>query len=215
VQLLPSQDHNRLLDADRGPNTGGMGAYAPVPQVHARLSEQLAATVMQPAIDELAAMGRSFVGVLYAGIMLTEQGPRVLEFNARFGDPETQVLLPLLESDLVEIMLACIDGTLRPDMVRWSRRAALGVVLAAGGYPAAVRTGDVLTLPATLPPDTLIFHAGTAEREGAVVTAGGRVLTVVGLGDDLAAAHRRAYALADQVRFAGQQLRRDIGVRGL
>jgi phosphoribosylamine--glycine ligase len=143
------------------------------------------------------------------------QSPRVLEFNARFGDPETQVLLPLLESDLVDILEACIDGRLRPDMVRWSERAALGVVLAAAGYPGQVRSGDPIELPVELPDDTVIFHAGTAERDNAVVTAGGRVLTVVGLGDDLRSAHRRAYALADEVRFAGRQLRRDIGHRGL
>lgn len=215
VPMVPSQDHKRLSDGDRGPNTGGMGAYAPVPMVDAVLVDQIQRTVMQPAIDMLAEMGTPFVGVLYAGLMLTEAGPRVLEFNARFGDPETQVLLPLLDGDLVEIMLACVEGQLTPDLVRWRDNAALGVVLAADGYPAQPRSGDLIDLPPQLADDQLIFHAGTATRDGQVITAGGRVLTAVGLGATLAQAHDRAYALVDQIMFAGQHARRDIGWRAL
>lgn len=215
VSLVASQDHKRLQDGDAGPNTGGMGAYAPVAAVDQSLLAQLSATILQPAIETMAELGTPFVGVLYAGLMLTADGPRVLEFNARFGDPETQVLLPLLDGDLVEIMLACIEGRLRPDLVRWLDRAALGVVLAAEGYPVQPRSGDPISLPPSLPAETLIFHAGTAERDGRLVTAGGRVLTVVGLGATLAEAHQRAYALAEQVHFSGRQLRYDIGWRGL
>jgi phosphoribosylamine--glycine ligase len=192
-----------------------MGAYAPIALVDEHLSEQLTATVMQPVVDVLAESGDPFVGVLYAGLMLTEDGPRVLEFNARWGDPEAQVLLPLLESDLVEIMLACIEGRLSPDLVHWRDNAALGVVLAAEGYPGRPRTGDPVILPDTLPAQTLVFHAGTAERNGQIVTAGGRVLTAVGLGATLEQAHQQAYALADQIMFAGRQMRHDIGWRSL
>jgi len=215
VPMVVSQDHKRLLDGDHGPNTGGMGAYAPVPMIDQQLTAQLTTTILEPAIATLAARGTPFVGVLYAGLMLTEQGPRVLEFNARFGDPETQVLLPLLDSDLVEIMLACVEGCLTPELVRWREQAALGVVLAAEGYPTQPRTGDVLTLPASLPSNTLLFHAGTAERDGRLVSAGGRVLTAVGLGATLAEAQQQAYALTEQITFAGRQLRHDIGWRAL
>ncbi|HEX6293118.1 MAG TPA: phosphoribosylamine--glycine ligase [Herpetosiphonaceae bacterium] len=215
VPMVASQDHKRLLDGDHGPNTGGMGAYAPVTAIDRRLSMEITAQIMQPAIDTLAEMGHPFSGVLYAGLMLTEDGPRVLEFNARFGDPETQVLLPLLESDLVEIMLACVEGRLTPDLVRWREGAALGVVLSAEGYPAQPRSGDPIDLPTALPPETLVFHAGTALRDDQLVTAGGRVLAAVGLGATLPEAHARAYGLAEQIMFAGRHMRRDIGRRGL
>jgi phosphoribosylamine--glycine ligase len=215
VPMPATQDHKRLLDGDRGPNTGGMGAYAPVPHVDRSLCDELIRMVLQPTVDTLAADGCPFVGVLYAGVMLTPDGPRVLEFNARWGDPEAQALLPLLDADLVDIMLACVEQRLTPDLVRWHEHAALTVVLAAAQYPATPRTGDLITLPASLPPDTLVFHAGTATRDDQLVTAGGRVLNVVGIGATLTAAHERAYALANQVQFAGAQFRRDIGWRGL
>lgn len=215
VPMLASQDHKRLLDGDRGPNTGGMGAYAPVPAIDAAMIAELTTTVLQPTIDTLRDMGTPFVGVLYAGLMLTPDGPRVLEFNARFGDPETQVLLPLLDSDLLEIMLACAEGRLTPELVRWRSGHAWGVVLAAEGYPAQPRSGDPINIPAQLPPDTLLFHAGTALHENQPVTAGGRVLTAVGLGDTPGDAREKAYALAEQVTFAGKQMRRDIGWRAL
>ncbi|WP_026370178.1 phosphoribosylamine--glycine ligase [Kallotenue papyrolyticum] len=215
VPLLPSQDHKRLLDGDRGPNTGGMGAYAPVSRVDRRLAEQLTATILQPAVDALREMGTPFVGVLYAGLMLTAEGPRVLEFNARFGDPETQALLPLLESDLLEIMLASLEAGLHPDLVRWHADAAVCVVLAAQGYPEQPRRGDAIALPEALPEQTLLFHAGTARQNGQLVTAGGRVLNAVGLGETFATARARAYALAERIHFAGKQMRYDIGAREL
>jgi phosphoribosylamine--glycine ligase len=192
-----------------------MGAYAPVKLIDQGMSEQLVASVMQPTINTLAEQGKPFVGVLYAGLMLTAEGPRVLEFNARFGDPETQVLLPLLQTDLLEILLACVEGRLVPELVRWNNAAALGVVLAAEDYPAQPRTGDIVVLPDELDADTLIFQAGTAEQNGRIVSAGGRVLTVVGVGADLEQAHARAYALAERVQFRGKHMRRDIGRRGL
>jgi phosphoribosylamine--glycine ligase len=215
VPMPPTQDHKRLLDGDAGPNTGGMGAYAPVPQIDHALHAELVRIAIQPAVDALAAAGCPFVGVLYAGVMLTADGPRVLEFNARWGDPEAQVLLPLLDADLVPIMLACVDGRLTPDLVRWHDQSALTVVLAAANYPATPRTGDPVTIPTQLPPDTLLFHAGTTTRDEQVVAAGGRVLNAVGVGATLKEAHARAYALAEQVQFAGKQLRNDIGWRGL
>lgn len=215
VPMPPTQDHKRLLDNDAGPNTGGMGAYAPVPQIDGVLHDELVRVAIQPAVDALAAAGCPFVGVLYAGVMLTTDGPRVLEYNARWGDPEAQVLLPLLDADLILIMLACAEQRLIPDLVRWHDRAALTVVLAAADYPAAPRTGDLITLPLNLPPDTVLFHAGTATRGDQLVSAGGRVLNAVGLGATLEEAHDRAYALAEQVQFAGKQFRRDIGWRGL
>ncbi len=215
VPMLAAQDHKRLLDDDRGPNTGGMGAYAPYVPLDDALRHELTATILQPAIDTLASLGAPFRGVLYAGLMLTRDGPRVIEFNARFGDPEAQVLIPLLESDLVSIMLACIDGRLSPDLVRWRPGNAWGVVLAAEGYPERPRTGDPIAFPASLPDDTLVFHAGTVERDGTVATAGGRVLTAVGLGATPRLAHDRAYALAESISFAGRQYRRDIGARAV
>ena len=215
VPMPPTQDHKRLLDGDMGPNTGGMGAYAPVPQIDAALHAELVRIAIQPAVDALAAAGCPFVGVLYAGVMLTADGTRVLEFNARWGDPEAQVLLPLLDADLVPIMLACVEQRLTPDLVRWHEGAALTVVLAAAQYPATPRTGDPITIPTQLPPDTLLFHAGTATCDNQLVTAGGRVLNVVGLGATLREAHARAYALAEQVQFGGKQMRGDIGWRGL
>ena len=208
-----AQDHKRIGEQDRGPNTGGMGAYAPVP-LDPTLSAELGRRVIDPALAALAARGTPFVGVLYAGLMLTANGPRVIEYNARWGDPETQALLPLLETDLLAIMCDCVAGRLQPDRIRWRRGSALGVVLAAADYPGTPRRGDPITLP-DVPAHTLIFHAGTAVRDGALVTAGGRVLTVVGTGDTLEDAHTRAYACAEQIHFDGRQMRRDIGWRAL
>lgn len=211
--MPPAQDHKRIGEGDRGPNTGGMGAYAPVPSAAPNL-EMLAQTTIEPAISALAARGTPFVGVLFAGLMLTQDGPRVLEFNARWGDPEAQALLPLLDSDLLDIIEACLQGRLLSETVRWQPGAALGVVLAAAGYPGAPRRGDAITLPSTLQ-SAHVFHAGTALAGDRLVTAGGRVLTVVGLGADLLAARNHAYAVAEQIQFEGKQMRRDIGWRSL
>ena len=213
VVMPPAQDHKRLLDGDRGPNTGGMGAYAPVAAV-ADQAGALAGVVIAPLIAALAARGTPFVGVLFAGLMLTSAGPRVLEYNARWGDPEAQALLPLLEGDLIEIVEACLAGRLRSVDIRWRDGAALGVSLSAAGYPGSPRRGDPITLP-VVPPHVHVFHSGTALQNGALVTAGGRVATVVGEGTTLAEARARTYAYAERVRFEGKQMRQDIGWRSL
>ncbi len=213
--MPPAQDHKRLLDGDHGPNTGGMGAYAPAPCAPPEMAQTLVETVLQPAVDGLRAEGRPFVGVLYAGLMLTAQGPRLLEYNARFGDPETQVLLPLLETDLLEVAAACAEGRLADVAVRWRPGAAAGVVLAAPGYPGAYPQGLPITGLETPLTDAVVFHAGTRLSEAGPVTAGGRVLAVTGWGPTLRAAVDRAYAGAERIQFAGAQYRRDIGWRAL
>lgn len=214
VKVLPAaQDHKRLLDGDAGPNTGGMGAYAPAPIASSALIEEATHTILQPAVDGLRAEGRPFVGVLYAGLMLTQAGLRTLEFNCRFGDPETQVLLPLLETDLLEVMEACVEGNLENKEIRWKERAAACVVLASEGYPANYPKGRTITgLDASLT-EAMIFHAGTAQKDGQVVTAGGRVLAVTGWGSNLSQALHNAYIAVDNVNFEGQQFRKDIGWR--
>ena len=215
VAMPPAQDHKRLADGDRGPNTGGMGAYAPAPCCPPELVVELARTVLQPTVEAMAAEGRPYRGVLYAGIMLTADGPRVLEFNCRFGDPEAQVLLPLLDGDLVEIALACVHGNLRDVAVQWSKQSALTIVAASPGYPAAPTTGALIDgLDAMLSP-ALVFHAGTAVGAAGVVTAGGRVLAVTGVADDLNDARALAYEAMDGIGFEGKQVRRDIGWRAI
>ena len=217
LPLASSQDHKRLLDGDHGPNTGGMGAYSPAPVVtpaqHARIMRE----VMEPAIRGLAADGMPYTGFLYAGIMVAADGtPNVLEFNCRLGDPETQPLLVRLESDLTPLCEAALDRRLASLQASWDARAALGVVLAAHGYPEAVRRGDEiegLAQAARLPGK--VFHAGTRLEGSRVLVSGGRVLCAVGLGSDVAAAQHQAYALVDQVHFAGMQYRRDIGHRAI
>ncbi len=211
--MLPAQDHKRLLDGDRGPNTGGMGAYAPVP-LDPELVSEITRTILQPTIDGMRAEGNPFVGVLYAGLMLTAQGPRVLEFNCRFGDPETEVVLPLLASDLVDVVEACVNGTLAACPVEWKDAAAACVVLASGGYPGKYETGlPISGLDAPLASDAVIFHAGTRWQDRHVVTAGGRVLTVTGWGATLDDALDTAYATVAGIAFEGMQYRRDIAMR--
>jgi phosphoribosylamine--glycine ligase / phosphoribosylformylglycinamidine cyclo-ligase len=213
--MLPAQDHKRLLDGDAGPNTGGMGAYAPAPVCPPALVEEIVRTVLQPAVDGLRAEGRLFVGVLYAGMMLTKVGPRVLEFNCRFGDPETQALLPLLKSDLLDILISCADGTLDRVDVAWRAGSAACVVLAAEGYPIAPRTGDSIKGVVDLLPETVCFQAGTKLVEGQLVTGGGRVLAVSGWADTLPLALERAYASVARIRFKGMHFRKDIGRQAL
>ncbi len=215
--MPPAQDHKRLLDGDRGPNTGGMGAYAPVPAAICppELIEQLTETVLQRAVDGLRAEEMPFVGVLYAGMMLTADGLRVLEFNCRFGDPETQVILPLLDSDLLEIALACVEGRLAGVDVRWKPSAAACIVLASEGYPGKYPSGrKILGLDASHE-NALVFHAGTQTADERVVTAGGRVLGIVGMGETLPCALNSAYGAVGQISFEGMQFRRDIGQRAL
>jgi phosphoribosylamine--glycine ligase len=211
--LPPAQDHKRIFDGDRGPNTGGMGAFCPTPKVDAALLAEIERTVIVPAVREMAKRGRPFRGALYAGVMLTKDGPKVLEFNARLGDPETQPILMALRGDVVPALLAAAKGDLTGVSVEIDRRAAVGVVLAAEGYPGKVTTGDVIEgLDGPFPEGTMVFQAGTASAaDGRVVTAGGRVLTVVALGDGLDDAARRAYEVTQRVRFRGMQLRKDIG----
>jgi phosphoribosylamine--glycine ligase len=215
LPLPPARDHKRVGDGDQGPNTGGMGAYAPTPDVDAALIEQIRRTVLQPTVDGMAARGTPYSGVLYAGIMLTATGPKVLEFNCRFGDPETQALLPLLNSDLADIMLACTAGRLDEiaPHVRWHTGACATVVLAAPGYPGRYPTGTAISglEQAQQRPQVTVFHAGTAERDGQAVTAGGRVLAVSARDVNLPAALARAYGAISDIHFDGMHYRRDIG----
>jgi phosphoribosylamine--glycine ligase len=215
VPLPPACDYKRVYDGDRGPNTGGMGAYAPPPAVDAALMAAIRETILEPTIRAMAVRGAPMQGVLYAGLMLTASGPKVLEFNARFGDPEAQVVLPILDADLVMLLDAVARGTLAeiappPPPAR----AAVGVVLASGGYPGPYQTGVPISGLDQVPEDVLVFHAGTRRAaDGRIVTAGGRVLTVVGMGSDLASARERAYAGVEAISFEGAHWRRDIALR--
>ncbi|MEW6283909.1 MAG: phosphoribosylamine--glycine ligase [Candidatus Eremiobacterota bacterium] len=208
--MVPAVDHKRLLDGDRGPNTGGMGAFAPAPDADVAGWTR---TVLEPAVRGLAEEERPFVGVLYAGLMLTPAGVRVLEFNCRFGDPETQVVVPLLQTDLAEVACACAEGRLADLKLTWRDGAAACVVMTAAGYPGTPRKGDVIYGLERDLPDTLVFHAGTALAGDRVVTSGGRVLGVTGLGRDLPEAVERAYRRAETLSFEGCHYRRDIGPR--
>jgi len=217
LPLATSQDHKRLLDGDLGPNTGGMGAYSPAPVVSAAAHERIMREVILPTVAGLAADGTPYSGFLYAGIMIAPDGtPNVLEFNCRFGDPETQPIMMRLRSKLTELVAAALDGRLAEVTAEWDPQAALGVVLAAPGYPDAPRKGAAITgleRAAALPGK--VFHAGTQLAGTTTVTAGGRVLCAVGLGSSVAAAQRCAYALVDCVAFEGMQCRRDIGFRAI
>ena len=216
VQVMPpAQDHKRLLDGDLGPNTGGMGAYAPAPACPEELVDRLTRDILQPTLDGLRSEGTPFVGVLYAGLMLTPAGPQVLEFNCRFGDPETQALLPLLESDLLDIFLACLQGSLNQVEPVWKNDSAACVVLASEGYPAHPITGRTIEGTDHLPSGALLFHAGTRSAGERMVTAGGRVLCVTGTGASLPDALTCAYQAAGQIHFEGMQYRRDIAFRAL
>lgn len=216
--LLPSaQDHKRIFDGDQGPNTGGMGAYSPAPMETPEFRKLILETVFNPTLAELRRRGIRYQGVLYAGLMLTGTGPKVLEFNCRFGDPETQAILPRLTGDLLPAMEACIDGTLTPEHAACRPEACVCVVMAAGGYPGTYRKGDVIAglAEAAVVPQAVVFHAGTAMNKDRVVTAGGRVLGVTALGKDLADAAGRAYQAAAAIGFNGAQYRRDIAAKGL
>ncbi len=219
LTLATSQDHKRIGDGDTGPNTGGMGAYSPAPvvtpNVHARVMQE----IILPTVAGMAKDGTPFTGFLYAGLMIDAKGqPRTVEFNCRLGDPEAQVILMRLKSDLFELLMQATDGTLDRAQPLWDRRIALGVVMAAHGYPAAPRTGDLITgLPAagSLPPDVQVFHAGTAAEEGRTLTRGGRVLAVCAMGDSVRVAQHKALDVVRQIRFDGAQWRNDIGHRAL
>jgi phosphoribosylamine--glycine ligase len=209
--MPPARDHKRAREGDGGPNTGGMGAYAPAPDVSAALLDSIERDIMQPVVDQLAADGTPFSGVLFAGLMLTAEGPRVIEFNARLGDPETQVVLPLLNDDLLTIMQAVAAGTLADLRPTWSTAAATCVVIAADGYPRAPHTGMPVHTPGSTAPGSWVLHAGTTfDAGGVVVVAGGRVLNVIGTGQDVGSATNAAYALTPEVGFDGAWHRRDI-----
>jgi len=215
--MVVAQDHKALLDGNLGPNTGGMGSYAPAPIVGPALLAEIASQILQPTVDALRAEGITYRGVLYAGLMLTERGPQVLEFNVRLGDPEAQAILPLLDGDLVPVLQACLHGTLRQVPLRWYARHCLCVVVASAGYPGAYRKGLPISglADAARVPETMIFHAGTARAGHQVVTAGGRVLGITALGSTLAQAAERAYQAVECVHFAGMHYRRDIGATAL
>jgi phosphoribosylamine--glycine ligase len=215
VPLAPACDYKRAFDGDAGPNTGGMGAYSPPAFATPTLLAEVDERILRPTVRALADAGAPFRGLLYAGLMVTRDGPQVVEFNARFGDPETQVVLPRLQSDLLALLLAAADGRLdEAEPPEWSAEAACGVVVASAGYPGPFEKGLPITGLDALDPDILVFHAGTRARDdGGLVTSGGRVLTLVALGPTVAAARERVYANVERVRFAGARWRSDIGAR--
>jgi phosphoribosylamine--glycine ligase len=213
--LTPSQDHKRLMDGDQGPNTGGMGAYAPAPVITPHLQERIEQEVLKPTLGGLMDRDTRYAGCLYLGLMITEDGPKVLEYNCRFGDPETQAVLPLLNSDLLELMAATIDGTLGDQQIEFHDGAAACVVMASGGYPGKYEKGKVITGFDEVPEDVVVFHAGTAEKEGKIVTSGGRVLGVTGVGPTFENALDLAYMGVDAIEFEDKFYRKDIGKKAL
>ncbi len=215
LPLASSQDHKRLKDNDQGPNTGGMGAYSPAPVVTPSVHARVMREIIHPTIAGMARDGIPFTGFLYAGLMITAQGPRVVEFNARMGDPETQPIMMRVKSDLVPVFEHAVNGTLDQADIEWDRRTALGVVMAAQNYPDTPRKGDVISgLPADAE-ECMVFHAGTADKDGRTVTAGGRVLCVTALGDSVRIAQQKAYDVVRGIQFEGLQYRNDIGWRAL
>jgi phosphoribosylamine---glycine ligase len=216
LPFASSQDHKRIFDGDQGPNTGGMGAYSPAPvvtpEVHARVMRE----IILPTLKGMAADGMPYTGFLYAGLMIDAEGaPRVVEFNCRMGDPETQPIMMRLRSDFVDLIEQAVIGTLDKVEAEWDRRAALGIVLAAAGYPESPRKGDAITGLPKDEDDFHVFHAGTEQKGGEVVTSGGRVLCVTALGDKVKMAADRAYEVAAKIRFEGMQYRKDIGHRAI
>jgi phosphoribosylamine--glycine ligase len=217
LPLAAAQDHKTVWDGDRGPNTGGMGAYSPAPVMDAAMEARVMAEIVRPTIAAMAAEGAPYTGVLFVGLMITREGPKVIEFNCRFGDPECQALLPRLQEDLLALLLAAATGKGLPPTLAWSPRASVCVVMTSAGYPGRYDTGTAITglEAAGALPDVTVFHAGTARAGGGLVTAGGRVLGVQALGDDVAAAIRTAYAAVERIRFDGAHYRRDIGHHAL
>ena len=214
--MAPAQDHKRVFDSDQGPNTGGMGAYSPVPQMPDGIVEETVRRVMLPVVEGMHEQGTPYKGVLYAGLIMTADGIKVIEFNCRFGDPETQVVLPRLKDDLLLLMLECIGTGLRHDRLAFTDEAAVCVVAASGGYPGPYQSGlPISGLDEAERDGALVFHAGTKSVDGKVVTAGGRVLNVVGRGADLAGAARQAYAALEKLSYEGMHYRRDIASRAL
>ncbi len=217
LPLAGAQDHKRVGDGDTGPNTGGMGAYSPAPILDTAMAGRVMAEIIRPTVAAMAAEGRPYQGVFYAGLMIGSDGPKLIEYNVRFGDPETQVLMARLRSDIVPALLACADGQLSHVDLRWKDEAALCVVMAASGYPGPYQKGSVIKglAEADALDDVTVFHAGTATKDGATVATGGRVLGVTALGPDVAAAQARAYAAVDVIDWPGGFCRRDIGWRAV
>jgi len=216
VPMVAAQDHKRVYDHDQGPNTGGMGAYAPAPVITPAISEQVMKEVLQPTIDAMNSEGTPYCGCLYAGLIITDAGPKVIEFNARFGDPETQVVLPLLDSDLVTIMEACIAGTLADAEIKWKKAAAVCIVMASGGYPGKYNTGDVMSgIEDAEQAGAYVFHAGTASKDGQFVTNGGRVLGVTAIDSDIKQAVDKVYQAVGKIQFNGMHYRKDIAHRAI
>ncbi len=215
--LESAQDHKRIFDEDLGPNTGGMGAYSPAPIVTETLLRKIEARVIEPTVRGMAQEGMAFRGVLYAGLMITADGPQVLEYNVRFGDPETQAVLPRLQSDLVELMLASCQGSLNEIELKWDKRPCVCVVMSSGGYPGKYETGFEIKglLPATSPKDTFVFHAGTKFVDDKILTAGGRVLGVVSLGDNTKEAIKNVYIAVEKIKFDHMFFRRDIAAKAM
>lgn len=217
LPMATSQDHKRAGDGDTGPNTGGMGAYSPAPVVTDEIHQRVMDQIIWPTVNGMKAEGNTYTGFLYAGLMIDKSGqPKVIEFNCRFGDPETQPIMLRLNSDLVALCLAAVDGALDTQTSEWDARPALGVVLAAGGYPGSYRTGDQIHgLPLEAVPEGKVFHAGTTLQDDRVMTSGGRVLCVTALGEDVATAQRNAYAMAESISWDGCFCRHDIGYRAI
>lgn len=217
LPLVASQDHKPAFDGDKGPNTGGMGTYSPAPVVTEALFAEIERSVLRPCVDGMASDGNRYAGVLYAGLMMTADGPKVVEFNCRFGDPETQVVLPRMKTDIVPVLEACCDGTLQGQAIEWNDDACVTVVMASGGYPGAYEKGKVIDgiEQAEAQEGVTVFHAGTAQDKGQLVTDGGRVLNVTGLGGDIPTAIRNAYEAVDAISFEGAHYRNDIGCKAL
>ncbi|MEW6660996.1 MAG: phosphoribosylamine--glycine ligase [Bacillota bacterium] len=215
VPMVSAQDHKRIFDCDAGPNTGGMGAYSPAPVFTPELHQQVLTEILIPTIQGMASEGKPYKGVLYAGLMITKEGPKVLEYNARFGDPETQPILMRLETDLVDIMMAVVEERLAGQEIRWLPDPAVCVVLAAGGYPGSYRKGDIIAGLEEVPPEVLVFHAGTAEKDGKIVTAGGRVLGITARGKTIPLAIQKAYDGVKKINFQGMHYRTDIGRKAM
>lgn len=216
IPMVPSQDHKRVFDGDKGPNTGGMGSYAPAPVMTENLIKEAYEKILKPTVSALNSEGRKYQGCLYAGLMITKEGPKVVEFNARFGDPETQVVLPLLDNDLIEVMLSCVDGNLKEIKLSWKDEAAVCVVVASKGYPGAYEKGKVIAgLGDAKKAGHLVFHAGTKEVNGEIVTSGGRVLNIVDIGKNIREARDKAYEAVSLIKFDGAFTRSDIAHRAL
>lgn len=216
VPMVSSQDHKRIFDGDKGPNTGGMGAYAPAPVMTDDMMDEVKVKILRPIVATMKKEGYPFKGCLYAGLMITDEGPKVVEFNCRFGDPETEAVLPLFDGDLAQVMLDCVNGTLTKEEVKWKKGCAVDVVLASEGYPSSHSSGEVISgLEDAKKAGCLVFHAGTTRKNGEYVVNGGRVLNVVALAPTLAEAKAKAYEGVSKIHWQGMQYRHDIADKGL